>query len=97
MGIYYILNCVSCSECYLYLCYFKEFCNFLCFFSAACERGPFGFLVLWISVFAMFVLVWVSRVYVYIILLCNMSFMTLSSFALLPLLSGMYALYSLDR
>jgi hypothetical protein len=29
---YYVLYCVSCSECCFYLSFFKKFCDFLCFF-----------------------------------------------------------------
>jgi hypothetical protein len=43
------------------LSFFKECCNFLCSFTTVCESGPYGFLVLSISVFVMFVLVGVSR------------------------------------
>lgn len=34
----------------LFLCFFKKFCDFPCFFSTLCENRPFSFLVLWISV-----------------------------------------------
>jgi hypothetical protein len=50
VGFYYVLYSVSCSECYFDLCFFIEFCTFLCFCTTVCESGPFGFLVLWISV-----------------------------------------------
>jgi hypothetical protein len=45
----------------LLLFFFKEFYNYLHFFTPVCESGSFGFLVLWISVFVMFVLVGVSH------------------------------------
>jgi hypothetical protein len=45
-----------------FIYFFKERCNFLCFFIAVCKNGPFGFLLLWISVLVVFVLVEVSRI-----------------------------------
>jgi hypothetical protein len=51
---YYVLYCVSCSECYFCVS-LRSFVIF-CFFTAVCKSGPFGFQVLWISVFNAFIL-----------------------------------------
>jgi hypothetical protein len=34
---YHVLYCTSCPECYFYLCFFKNFYDFLCFSSTTCK------------------------------------------------------------
>jgi hypothetical protein len=40
-------ECVPCSECYFYWCFFKELCNILGFFSNVCEGSPFCLVCVW--------------------------------------------------
>jgi hypothetical protein len=71
----------------------KNLCNFLCFFTAVYESGPFDFLVFWVSV--LLCLCWLGCLmprFIIYSLLCNVSFMMFSSFSLLLLLMGMCAL-----
>jgi hypothetical protein len=77
----------------LLLCFFQQFCNFPCFFTTACESGPFDFPVLWISVYIMFVLVGrdvlcLGLYYIYCCVVCLLWCWT--PFSLILLLLGMH-------
>jgi hypothetical protein len=87
---YRVLYCVSCSECYFYLCFFKEFFNFPFFFSPCvkvahlvfrCYGSVFMLCSCWLGYF-------LSRFILYS-LLCSVSVMMFNSLFFAPPVWGL--------